>query len=85
MTGVINDVPVAIGEPPVAAVYQEMVAPGWGGVADKETVPASQRVTLATTELDVVVILAGIAVTIVAITVLRVERQVPTSVTAPAK
>ena len=82
----MKDDPVPMGEPPVAAVYQEIVAPACGGVADKVTVPASQRVTLESTPLlEVVVMLAGIAVMMVATTAnLDGDRQFPTSPRASA-
>jgi hypothetical protein len=84
ITGVIKDDPVPIGDPPVAAVNQEIVAPACGGVADKVTVPASHRVTFCKGELfDVVVIVAGIPLMMVATTELRLERQLPVPVRAP--
>jgi hypothetical protein len=65
---------VAIAVPPEEVVNHDIVAPACDGVADNVTEPGSQRVTFATTELEVAVIV-GTAVTTVAKTAVLPDLQ----------
>ena len=71
-----------MGDPPVSAVYQEIVAPACEGVAVKVTEPASQRVDVE--ELVFVEVIVGTAVITVATTLVLADLQAPISVEAPA-